>query len=265
MRRIFRPFILAAMASLFAVAAVATAAPEELVLFDLSDQEEVPAGEPFSRWFRNQGWRNPMGDPLYFFIRDGALHMVSKPGPVYKNRYWLALYDREKLKNRIENKVLIGITSENFRIDPEQHPVLGFIMTPVALPPGDADLRDSAKNDAAFYLIVSFDTPRHDYMGLKMPESIGYVWTNQEWDEPVAGDPDYDAFLRYIPIGSGTEKLGRMQTTTRRIRDDFRTAYPERRDLPDIIDLGVMIDTNTLGGTAESVLHRIWFEKAVGH
>ncbi len=37
------------------------------------------------------------------------------------------------------------------------------------------ELRDSAKNDSAFCLLVSFDTERHDYEGMKLPETVAYV------------------------------------------------------------------------------------------
>ncbi len=253
--------LLAGILFLFVMAAdTGAGGSQEWVIFNPGDQADVPAGEPFSRWAGEMGWQSPLGDPRYFFVENGKLHMVSKPGPIYDSRFWLAVWDREKLKDQIENKVLVRISPEEFRIDPDEYPVIGFTMTPVTLPPPEADLRESDKNDAAFYLVVSFDTEKKDFGGFELPESIAYVWANRKWSQPVAGDPDYEAFMRYIPIGYGRDKLGQKLTVTRKIREDFQMAYPGRKTVPDIIGIALMIDSNTLGGTAESTLSRIWFE-----
>jgi hypothetical protein len=233
----------------------------KLTIVNLSDQADIIDGDAFKEWMEMKGWSNPLGGPEYFYIRNGRLHLISKPGPVYDDRYLLAIFNRDKLINQIENKVILRVTSESFRIDPENWPLLNFTMTPIELPSEEADLRASGKNDSAFYLIVSFNTQRHDFRGYKMPQSIAYVWANRQWSEPVAADPDYDEFFRYIPIGYGDAELGKQQTISRNIMEDYLTAYPEAKTVPDIIEVGLMIDSNTLGGKAESSLSRIWFEK----
>ena len=60
-----------------------------------------------------------------------------------------------------------------------------------------------------------------------------------------------------FPIGYGTETLGQPRTVPRQVRADYRTTYPGAGTVPDIIEIGLMIDSNTVGGTAESALFRI--------
>jgi hypothetical protein len=228
-----------------------------LFIADFSRQADVAAGEDFYSWMEESGWRRGFGAPRFFFIRDGQLRMVSKPGPIYKDRYKLALLDRKKLIKGIENKVLVRITPEGFRIDPGTDPLLRFVFTPLDLPEPEADLRDPDKNDAALYLLVFFDSTAREFEGYEIPMSLAYVWANREWAKPVASDPDYAEFMRYMSVGAGGEAVGRQQTISRPIVGDFRRAFPEFEHVPAIIGLGLMIDSNTLGGTAESALSSI--------
>ncbi len=228
-----------------------------VVIADFSHQDAVSPGEPFYRWMEKNGWQRGIGDPCYFFIDDGQLRLVSKPGPVYDARFRLALFHREKLLRGIENKVLMRITPEGFRIDAEADPLIRFTFTPLVLPSPEADLRDSGKNDAAFYLLVFFDSTAREFEGYEIPRSVAYVWANRPWSGPVASDPDYADFMRYIAVGFGKERLGRRQNVARRITEDYRLAFPEHEQVPDIIGVGLMIDSNTLGGRAESALSRV--------
>ena len=228
----------------------------------LPEDKNTAAGRPFKSWMEQQGWKSEFGSPEYFYLQDGALHMVSRPGPVFRDRYSLAIFDREKLINGMENKVLLELAGgPDFRIDHGTYPLLHFTVTPVKLPGKGADLRDPSMNDAAFYLLVGFDTERHDFEGRKMPETVAYVWANKEWDKPIGTDPDYSAFMRYVSIGHGTEELGQPHEITRDIAADYRKAYPEKKDrpVPDVIKVGLMIDSNTVKSTAESVLHGVQF------
>lgn len=230
----------------------------------IPDEERASSGKPFKRWMRRRGWSSEFGSPEYFYVRDGALHMVSKPGPVYNDRYSLAVFNRQKLIEGMENKVLLRVAGEpELRLDPGTYPYIRFRMTPLKLPAEGADLRNASKNDAAFYLLVGFDTKRHEFEGRKMPETVAYVWANREWDAPVGSDPDYSSFLRYIPIGHNGQGLGEPHTILRNVRKDYLLAFPERRGkpVPDIIKVGLMIDSNTVGGNAESVLQWIRFQQ----
>ena len=228
------------------------------------DDLDVRNGEPFKEWMKKHAWTSKFGSPEFFFIRDGALHLVSKPGPVFENRYSLALTDRDKLIEGMENKVLLQVAGgPDFRVPPDEFPSLHFKMTPVELPGSEADLRDPDRNDSAFYLLVGFDTERHRFEGRQMPETIAYVWANGKWDKPVGRDPDYSAFLRYIPIGYGRNGLGEAHEIRRNLRRDYRTAFSVKKGepVPEVISIGIMIDSNTVKGTAESVLHWIRLRK----
>jgi hypothetical protein len=240
-------------------------AKEKLIIVDFSKEEDVPDGRAFKDWMAKAGWAPEFGSPEYFSIRDGALHMVSKPGPVFRNRFWLALRDRDKLKMGMENKILLRIAGgQEFHVDPKKLPLLRFKMTPLVLPGKGADLRDSAKNDSAFYLLVSFDTERHNYEGMKMPETVAYVWANLRWAEPVGKDPDYAEFMRYVPIGWGKKQVGTAHEIMRNVKKDFLLAFPERKGkpVPDIIKIGLLIDSNTVDSVAESRLEWVRFESA---
>jgi hypothetical protein len=250
----------ALMAALTAAAAGEPAEGRRAVL-SLPESLQVPA-ERFRDWMREQGWRALLGSPQHFHVQDGALHLVSRPGPVHRDRFQLAIFDRERLLSGLETKVAVAVTPEGFRADPARRPVLGFTMTPLALPHPDADLRDSASNDAAFYLVVSFDTERREFHGRELPLSIAYVWANRPWQEPVGRDPDYADFLRYLPIGQGHQGLGERRAVRRDLRRDFRAAYPEHTKVPDVIQIALKVDSNTLGGKAASRVSRIWLAPA---
>lgn len=105
---------------------------------------------------------------------------------------------------------------------------------------------------------MSFDTERRELHGRELPLSIAYVWANRPWEEPVGRDPDYAAFLRYLPIGQGRKGLGERLEVRRDLRRDFRAAYPKRTEVPDVIQIALKVDSNTLGGEAASRVSRIW-------
>ena len=237
-------------------AAAADGPPQPLQVLDLAPDLDVPAAR-FTNWMRARGWKTVLGSAEHFFVRDGRLHLVSRPGPVHRDRFRLAIFDRERLLEGLETKVLLQLTGEDFRADPARHPVIAFAMQPLELPDESADLRDSSRNDAAFYLLVSFDTERRDYHGYDLPLTVAYVWANRPWDQPVGRDPDYQAFLRYIPVGAGRPPPAAPVTVRRHLAADFRAAYPEEGAAPDIIRIALMIDSNTLGGEAETAVSRI--------
>lgn len=238
-------------------------AEERSFIVDFSKEQDVAAGRAFKDWMQKAGWVPEFGSPEYFFIRNGALHMVSKPGPVFRKRAILALTNRQKLKMGMENKVLLRVAGgQDFRINPREFPLLRLKMAPLVLPGKGADLRDSTKNDSAFYLLVSFDTERHDYGGVKLPETVAYVWANRAWAEGVGKDPDYAEFMRYIPIGWGEERLGTAHEITRNVAEDFFLAFPEHKgeSVPDIIKISLLIDSNTVNSVAESKLEWVRLE-----
>ncbi len=254
--------LLALAAALATVEGGAKAPRQPVTVADFTHEKPLVAGEGFEAWMKERGWVALMGRPVFFHIQDGALNLVSRPGPIFRKRVWLAVRDRERLRYGLENKVLLRLTGETFRVDPGRFPILHFRMAPVRLPGHRADLRNSRRNDAAFYLFVSFDTPRHEYQGLRIPKTAAYVWANRPWEKPTGQDPDYAAFLRYIPIGHGDRDLGKAREIRRDVREGFRLAFPEDKGkpVPAVVQIGLMIDSNTVDSVAASRLYWIRFE-----
>jgi len=247
-----------------------SAAPEaraepkgSITVVNFTSEKDVAAGDEFRKWMEGHGWEAVLGDPAYFFIRDGALNMVAKAGPVFRKRGWYAVFNRDKLRHGIENQVLLNITPADFSVDLDRYPCIAFQMEPVGLPGKGADMRDPKKNDTAFCLMVSFDSKWHEYKGAKFQESVGYVWADQKWDQPVGSDPDYAAFFRYIPIGYGQKGLDESHEVRRDVKRDWRLAFPERGDkpVPKVIRIGLMIDSNTVDSVSHSRLRWVRFEQ----
>lgn len=259
-RKTARLIVLAAVLFFVLCSSNSVAAEDALVIVDFSRLDDIEAGEKFLRISQEKGWKSPVGEPRYFSISGGRLHLVSKPGPVYEKRYTMALFQRAKLIDSIENKVMLRLTGDNFRLDPKRWKQLCFTMAPVDLPAAESDLRDSEKNDSAFYLITSFDSIRHQLGGYSIPLSIGYVWANRKWEDEVGKDPDYSDFLRYIAIGRGRVEQRDLLHFCRNVEEDFGKVYPDYDTVPELIEISLMIDSNTLGGTAESMVGKIWFE-----
>jgi len=246
----------------------ASAAPAKegegaVVVAEFPQQKRRLEGDELQSWMDRNGWKALMGAPRFFFIEGGALHLVSRPGPIYRKRVWLAVFNRDRLRHGIENQVVLRITPQEFRISPEQYPTISFKMAPEKLPASGADMLDPDKNDTAFCLMVGFDHEWHEFKGIRFPDTVAYVWANRKWDELVGSDPDYREFMRYIPIGYGGKGLGKPREFRRNLLDDFRLAFPERDTArtPDVVQVGLMIDSNTLGGESRSSLYWIRFDK----
>jgi len=234
---------------------------------NFSSEKNVAAGDEFRKWMQEHGWEAMLGDPAYFFISDSALDMVAKSGPVFRKRAWYAVFNRDKLRHGIENQVLLNITPADFGLDLDRYPTIAFQMEPVALPGKGADMRDPKRNDTCFCLMVSFDSQWHEYKGARFQESVGYVWADQKWDQPVGTDPDYAAFLRYIPIGYGEKGLNESHEVRRDVKRDWQLAFPEYGDkpVPKVIRVGLMIDSNSVDSVSHSRLNWVRFEQEKRH
>mgnify|MGYP000638555794 CR=1 FL=1 len=83
--------------------------------------------------------------------------------------------------------------------------------------------------------------------------------------EQVAGEVGkerkYGEFMRYIALGRGPDRPGQLRTLVRDVEADFRLAYPERAaaGVPDVIEVGLMIDSNTVKSEAESMVRSVRF------
>lgn len=227
---------------------------------DFADAEDVAEGD-VPAWGDKRGYDRILGNPIYFFLKDGGLHLVAKPGPIHEKRILLAITDREKLKKGLESKVVLRLTPPDFGLDATEHPRIRIRMAPVTLPGKGADLRDSDKNDACFYLMLGFGEPRHDFSGIEFPNTLAYVWANRKWDDPFASDPEYREFLRYVAIGHGDADPGKIREITRDAAADYRKSYGvgEDESIPLIRSIALMVDANTVGTKSESVLESIRF------
>ncbi len=77
-------------ATLAAVVAAAAAlagdgdAPAPIVVCDFAAEPDTAAGEPIAKWMaaRAPDWHAEFGTPSFFSIRDGALRLVARRGPL---------------------------------------------------------------------------------------------------------------------------------------------------------------------------------------
>lgn len=228
-------------------AAASPSAERALVVADFEREPDLGPGAPLRAWMEQHGWRAEFGTPLFFFLHKGALHLVARRGPAL-------------LPWKREDKVILRITGDDFRVPAGRR--LEVAMAPLRLPGKGADLSDSDKNDACFYLLVGFDGPLHRYQGTPVPDTVGYVWADGPWKSAgeVGRDPDYDRFLRYLALGRGEDRLGQLRTFVRDPQADYRLAFPERSGaVPDVVRVGLMIDANTVKSEAESMVRSIRF------
>ena len=252
----------APIAGLLLLTLLATAAPaaavEPLTIIDLSAEADTPAGAPMAAWLKRNGgrWEVKFGDPVYFHIEGGSLHLVARPGPAAASILLWKLLKRE-------DKVILRITAPDFRLHPAERRHLEVTMAPLRLPGKGADVTDSDRNDACFYLLVAFDGPRHFYQGQRIADTLAYVWADGPWKTgaEVGRERKYGAFMRYLALGRGAERPGQLRTLVRDIEADFRLAYPERAasGIPDVVELGLMVDSNTVKSEAESLVRSVRF------
>lgn len=249
---------LAGLLLLTVLGAAPAAAVESLTIIDLTAEADTPAGPPMAAWLKRNGgrWEVKFGAPVYFSIQGGSLHLVARPGPAASSILLWKLLKRE-------DKVIVRITPDGFRLRPSERRHLEVTMAPLRLPGKGADVTDSDRNDACFYLLVAFDGPRHFYQGQRIADTLAYVWADGPWKtgEAVGRERKYGAFMRYLALGRGAERPGQLRTLLRDIEADFRLAYPERAasGIPDVIELGLMVDSNTVKSEAESLLRSVRF------
>lgn len=234
------------------------AGSEPLTVLDLSTTPDAAAGAAMTTWLNSQKGRIEVrfGGPAYFFLQDGSLHLVARPGPASSSILLWRLLKRE-------DKVIVRLTPDSFRVSPRALRHVEVTMAPVRLPGKGADVTDSDRNDACFYLLVAFDGPRHLYQGQRVPDTIAYVWADGAWKTgaEVGRERKYGDFMRHIALGRGPDRLGQLRPIVRDVEADFRLAYPERAEkgIPDVIEVAVMIDSNTVKSEAESMLRSVRF------
>jgi hypothetical protein len=229
-----------------------------LTILDMAGEPDTAVGGPMAAWMRKRAdrWQVKFGAPAYFFIQGGSLHLVAKQGPMSSSILIWRLLKRE-------DKVIVQLTPPGFRHHLQPQRRIEVTMAPLKLPGSGSDVTDPDRNDACFYLLLSFDGPRHWFEGQRISDTIAYVWADGAWK--VAGEVGrerkYGSFMRYIALGRGADKLGELRTLTRDVEADFRLAFPERAGapVPDVTEVGLMIDSNTVRTESESLLRSIRF------
>lgn len=255
-RRVLRMAYTSA-AALLLTAATAHAA-EPLTIVDFSREPDTAVGEAMGAWLKKQKgrWDVKLGAPDYFFIQGGSLHLVARPGPSSSSILLWKLLKRE-------DKVIVRLTPGGTRIRPAELRHVEVTMAPLRLPGKGADVTDSARNDACFYLLLGFDGPKHFFEGQRVPDTVAYVWADGAWkvSGEVGRERKYGSFMRYIALGRGADRPGELRTLSRDVEADFRLAFPERaaEGVPDVVEVGMMIDSNTVKSEAESLLRSIRF------
>lgn len=253
-----RLLLLLCLVSLALTRPRAAAAIEPLTVVDLSSEADTPPGAPMAAWLARKAgrWEVKFGNPAYFLINGGTLHLVARPGPAAQSILLWRLLKRE-------DKVILRVTPSDFRVHPAERRHLEVTMAPLRLPGKGADVTDSDRNDACFYLLVSFDGPRHFYQGQRIADTVAYVWADGAWKSggEVGRERKYGTFMRYIALGRGADRPGQLRPLLRDVDADFRLAYPERaaNGVPDVVEVGLMIDSNTVKSEAESMLRSIRF------
>ena len=253
------PALLPAVVLLWSLASSGPAgAFEPLTIVDLSTEADVPAGDAMKAWLQRQSgrWEVKFGAPAFFFIKDGSLHLVARPGPASSSILIWRLLKRE-------DKVILRLTPSGFRVHPAELHHVEVTMAPLRLPGKGADVTDSDRNDACFYLLLAFAGPRHLYEGQWIADTVAYVWADGAWKtgSEVGRERKYGTFMRYLALGRGLDRPGELRTLSRNVEADFRLAYPERAaaGVPDVVEVGLMVDSNTVKSEAESLLRAVRF------
>lgn len=129
----------------------------------------------------------------------------------------------------------------------------------------DADNLVPGKDDAPARVVVAFkgdrsklDAAERSVMslakalgGVELPyAAIQYIWEDKAAPESIA--PNGNTLrIKKIVVKSGSEGLATWLSFTRDVRADYRKAFPGEEP-GDIESIGLMTDTDSLGGTAEA-------------
>ena len=100
--------------------------------------------------------------------------------------------------------------------------------------------RELKKFDHAARVFVAFDT----FIG--PPRSLNYTWANVEPVGAVLEHPK-SGRAQIFGLESGNAKAGRLIAEERDVTADWKRAFPNK-PMPKIVGLGVMTDSDSLGG-----------------
>lgn len=129
----------------------------------------------------------------------------------------------------------------------------------------DADNIAVGKDDAAVRVVVAFKGDRSTLdaaeratmnlakmlSGAELPfAALQYIWEGKAPKETIAVNANTSR-IKKIVVKSGPEGLNFWQSFTRDVRADFRRAFPNEEP-GEIESIGLMTDTDTLGGKTEA-------------
>lgn len=104
--------------------------------------------------------------------------------------------------------------------------------------------RDLKKFDHAGRVFVAFDT----FLG--PPRSLNYLWANTEKIGTVLEHPKSGRAQIFV-LESGNSKAGQWVSEERDVAADWKRVFPGK-PIPKIVGIGVMTDSDSLGGTLTS-------------
>jgi hypothetical protein len=128
----------------------------------------------------------------------------------------------------------------------------------------DADNRVAAKEDAPARLAFGFDGDKSQLplveravfsiseklSGRALPYALlQYVWASKLPVDTVIEHP-YTRRVRMIVVASGTAGVGKWQSFSRNLYDDFKRAFGEEPGK--LIEVGVLTDTDNTSGSVEA-------------
>ena len=213
--------------TLVASGPLSAADPPTVPVEDWSKQPDGKAGIP-DGW-KGQSW----GSPKYDFrgVTQGGRKVLH-------------------LKSNNDSSTI----SKEIKVDVKSHPILQWSWQAVALPKG-GDARKSATDDQAAQLYVTF--PRFPQQ--VRSRVISYIWDTTAPAGAVFKS-EKTGLVTYVVVRSGPADLGKWQTESRNVLEDYRKIYGEAPG-EEVGAISISIDSNDTRSSAESYVGEILFRK----
>jgi hypothetical protein len=213
--------------TLVASGPLSAADPATVPVEDWSKQPEGKTGIP-DGW-KGQSW----GSPKYEF------RIVTQSGRKVLH-----------LKSANDSSTI----SKEIKVDVKNHPILQWSWQAVTLPKG-GDARTSATDDQAAQLYVTF--PR--FPSQVRSRIISYIW---DTTAPVGAvfKSEKTGLVTYVVVRSGPADLGKWQTESRNVLEDYRKIYGEAPG-EDVGAISISIDSNDTRSSAEAYFGELLFRK----
>jgi hypothetical protein len=144
--------------------------------------------------------------------------------------------------------------SKEIKVDVKRHPILQWGWQAITLPK-DGDARKSATDDQAAQLYVTF--PRFPQQ--VRSRVISYLW---DTTAPVGAvfKSEKTGLVTYVVVRSGPGDLGKWQTESRNVLEDYRKIYGEAPG-EEVGAISISIDSNDTRSSAEAYFGEVLFRK----